>query len=344
MFDFFGAKGADTDRFEQATQFVQRCFDEEVIVCDRVDSGTVIATTSGTGELLGIANAGETMLVYIGAIWAPFPEPFDGSPLDDPNRTAKALLERFLQQGDAFLDGIVGNYAVCLVDGANDRLLLGRDTYGGPRVFFSESANRVSFSTRLIDFSGPLKEAPAIDRSLEDFLLGFEFLPDDRTLVAGVRSVGKGRLISWHGSDRTERQIQTFQVDSALLDLAASEREDDVVDALYESFIQSLKDQCPANGRIGVLQGGFDSMLITSVLKRMGREVETFTFRYQEPGYTQSNVDALQELLDVRHNWVNISRSERSGLAANRSFQQRGVRASTSRAGCRAMRCSTSTR
>jgi len=44
-----------------------------------------------------------------------------------------------------------------------------------------------------------------------------------------------------------------------------------------------------------------------------------------------------------RYQWA-CSRSERSGSAANRSFQQRGVRASASRAGCRATRCSTSTR
>lgn len=306
MFGFLGATGPRIGQFDHAIEYVNRSFGDDVVRCNKVADSVAVAAPGDRGTLLGIAYSGGAMLAYVGAIWTPFPDPFEGSPLDDPDRTAAALLDRYFRNGDGFLDGIVGNFALCLVDGENDRLYLGRDAYGGPRVFYSESDDGVSFSTRLVDFSGPLAGRRSLDRSLEDFLLGFEFLPDDRTLAAGVKSVAKGVLLSWHNGERNERKIQPFDVEPGLLDLAASGDEEDVVSALHEAFVQSLKDQCPVEGKIGVLQGGFDSMLISSVLKGMGREVETFTFRYQEPGYTQEHVDEFQQLLKVRHNWVDI--------------------------------------
>jgi asparagine synthetase B (glutamine-hydrolysing) len=138
-------------------------------------------------------------------------------------------------------------------------------------------------------------------------LLGYEFLPDDLTLYAGVRTLPKGTLVTWCSGTRSERSIQGFQTDQALLYAAGSGTESQVVDALYRAFAESLQDQCQTTGKIGVLLGGFDSMLIASVLVRMGREVETFTFRYQEEGYTQQLVDEFQQHVGIRHNWVDIT-------------------------------------
>jgi asparagine synthetase B (glutamine-hydrolysing) len=262
--------------------------------------GGKIATVGREAPAIGIANTGSTSLVIVGAVHDPFPAPLAGSPLDDANTTAAALLQRYRELGAAFLDDVVGLYAVALFD--DTTLVLARDPYGGPRIFVGEDG---TFSTRLVDFAGPLGGPGKLDRSLEDFLLGHEFLPDNRTPIAGVRSLGKGEIVVWEEGEKTSHSVRPVEIDDALLERATSRRT--VVAALHDAFTSSLRDLCPSSGTIGVLQGGLDSMLITSVLTAMGRDVETFTFRYREEGYTQRFSEELAAHLGIRHTWVDIT-------------------------------------
>ena len=175
MFGFIGTRGAGSGRrVGQEIRFIQGVLGNDAGMLNVVASDVAVAITGGDDNaMVGLADDGPSLLVYMGAIWAPFPEPFDGSPLDDTACTARALLDRYQRHGEEFLDGVVGHYAVCLVDGENERLILARDGYGGPRVFVNESKNEVSFSTRLIDFAGPLGLDGGLDRALEDLFLGF---------------------------------------------------------------------------------------------------------------------------------------------------------------------------
>jgi len=316
MFGFLGSRGLATRRLNSTKALIEKEFGSDVTVRDSGTPNVVLATVGSKGSMLGIASKEKVRLIYLGAIHSPFPDPFEGSPLDDPVRTAQALLDRYHRHGDAFLDGVLGLYTLVLIDSDKDRLVLACDPYGGPRVFIHESGDGISFSTRLIDFVGLLDADARLDRSLEDFLLGYEFLPEDRTMIAGVKALGRGKLASWEGSNHNERKLKGMALRPELLEAAASKEEDAVVDALHEAFMASVRDQCPSCGKIGVLQGGFDSMLIASVLTKMGREVETFTFRYKEKGHNQEMVEDLERVLGIRHNWVDITpRIMEEGLA-----------------------------
>lgn len=307
MFGFLGAFGRAARDVEKSVSVIREELGQPVTLHDCGTADAALASMGENGRILGVAADGARHLVLLGAVHGPFPEPFTGSTLDDPPKTAAALLGRYTRLGDQFLDGIVGHYAVVVVDTERDRLVLARDPYAGPRIFLHKCKDGVLFSTRLIDFAWLLGEQARLDRSLEDFLLGYEFLPDERTLVAGVKTLAKGKLVVCQGSEWVEHLVKPMVPATELIEAAGSHDEETVVGALYEAFMDSLHDQLPSEGKIGVLQGGFDSMLITAVLKQMGREVETFTFRYQESGYTQEMVDDFQRLVGIRHNWVDIT-------------------------------------
>jgi Asparagine synthase len=307
MFGFLGAQGKSVRRFGSAVRAIEESFGEPLTIHDCNSANMGLATMGEADRVLGVAVAGAKRLILFGAVHGPFPMMYKGSTLDDPSRTAALLLDRYTRCGDAFLDEVVGHYALALVDGEQDRLLLARDPYSGPRIFVYETDECVSFSTRLVDFADLLGEQAKLDRSLEDFLLGYEFLPDERTLVAGVKALPRGKILAWQAGERVERSVKAMMPTAELIADASSRNEETVMKGLYEAFIDSLKDQLPSHGKIGVLQGGFDSMLITAILSRLGREVETFTFRYQESGYTQEMTEELARLLGVRHNWVDIT-------------------------------------
>ncbi|MCP5093809.1 MAG: hypothetical protein GY949_23140 [Gammaproteobacteria bacterium] len=269
-------------------------------------SNLFLATLGEDGSVLGHAQTQGVQLLYLGAVCRPFPHGLQGSPLDDPQGTAQALLKAYQQQDLGFLDGVVGRYAVIVTDANRERVLLARDPYDGPRIFYRQQSDTLSFATRLVDMVRLLGSEAALDRSLEDFLLGFEFLPDDHTFISDVKVLEKGCLLCFQRGRIEITTVAKMHVDPALTEAASSAEEEEITDALYQAFTLSLQDELPSEGTIGVLQGGFDSMLISAMLVKMGRTVETFTFRYREDGYTQHRVEEFSTETGVRHNWVDI--------------------------------------
>src|SRR5690606_31080051 len=66
-------------------------------------------------------------------------------------------------------------------------------------------------------------------------------------------------------------------------------------------------EQLASAKRVAVLLGGFDSALVASALVRLGKEVETFSFFYDDARFNQPHTDTVAKHLGIRHNWVHIT-------------------------------------
>ncbi|MPZ17947.1 MAG: hypothetical protein GEV06_08555 [Luteitalea sp.] len=260
------------------------------------------------GALVGTARKGSLDLVYLGTF---FNMGFSGgiSPQDDPNATALHLIERYEAAGTAFLNGLWGSFVVALADRQDDMLLLACDPQGNRRLFVSVDAGSIRFATQLVDFAGLMEPQLRLDRSLEDFLLGYEFLPDHRTPVQGVKTLPSGVLLEWRPTAGvTEHRMQPAEVWpewTSGLDLRDKD-EATVVGALRRAFRSALEEQLPSAPDVGVMLGGFDSALIAAALTEMGKRVQTFSFGYEDQSYNQPFAEELASSLGIRHHWVPI--------------------------------------
>lgn len=283
-----GAEQADTTIFENAE-----------LAIHSMDTG---------GSVLGRAEREGGFLVYLGMFHHPAPGFGEGSPLDDPNRTAAYLLARHEALGLAFLDGLCGHFVVAIAEPEAGRLTLARDPGGSRRLFVHHDGNTLRFSTKLSDFRALLGGELQVNRGLEDFLLGYEFLPDGRTPYRGVKILPAGEVLTWSRGAQSTRKIPKPDPwkDSGPSVDAASASEEDVVDALDAALIRALEEQLPTERRVALLLGGFDSALIAALLTRMGKEVETFSFQYDDESFNQPLTEELAALLGIEHNWVPI--------------------------------------
>lgn len=266
------------------------------------DRGTVAAIGDG-GAVLGCAHSSDRHLVFLGVLQLPLPDWTDGAPVDDPDRCARYLLDRFERLDLRFLDGIDGQFALALVTADGSRAILACDPGGHRSLFYRIADARIDFSTNLATMP-VLSPGTAIDRSLEDFLLSYEFLPWDRTPFRDAMRLRKGTILDFAGGRATLSGIATRKVPAATVaanDPASAMRQ------LHDTFMQSLEYLLPTQEPVALLLGGFDSALIAAALKQLGRTYETFTFRFAEPGYTQRHTDALQTLLGHRHRWIDIA-------------------------------------
>ncbi len=294
---FAAARGWIIDTARQASRPLVR---SDALFVDSMDDGRTV---------LGRAESGGTSLVYLGMVHHPAPEFGEGTPLDDPNRTAAYLLARFRKLGVGFLDGLCGHFVVAVVEPDHGRLTIARDPGGSRRLFVHRDRETLRFSTKLSDFRGLLGDSLRVDRGLENFLLGYEFLPDGRTVYAGVEVLGPGTAMVWSKGEVRTHQIpkpDPWKDAVAEIDLTSAS-EDEVIDALEDAFTRALREQLPSAERVGLLLGGFDSALIAVFLKKLGKTVETFSFHYEDESFNQPYTEELARLLGIDHNWVPIT-------------------------------------
>jgi len=141
----------------------------------------------------------------------------------------------------------------------------------------------------------------AVDRGAEDFLLGFGFLPDDRTPYRGVVQLPPGQRAPL--TDHAGAAPVTEPPSATAADVRSF---DDTVDELHERFVQVVEAQAGRRTRHAVLLGGLDSALVAAALRRMGHEVAAYTFSFGDPRYEQANVDHLARELGLDHTWVRL--------------------------------------
>ncbi|MEO1086262.1 MAG: hypothetical protein AAFY88_18660, partial [Acidobacteriota bacterium] len=123
------------------------------------------------------------------------------SPVDDPNKSAAYLLERYRSQGAHFLDGLYGRFAVAVIDAERRQVHLGVDPYGHTKLFYHHESGHLSFSTQLLGLARGLGDAARLDRSLEDFFLVYGFRPWQRTTYEGIRYLAPRQLLTWHDGE-----------------------------------------------------------------------------------------------------------------------------------------------
>lgn len=176
------------------------------------------------------------------------------------------------------------------------RLFCHRDTNGGVWVSSSLHALRLAHPNL------------RVDRSYEDFLLGFGFVPDPYSLYEGVRVIKAGTRVAPNDEAGTAANVTAISYAPS-----NSTNRDDIIDSLHDSLIETISEQAGNHRRHAVLLGGFDSALVAAILVGLGHEVETYTFRFTDPTYVQRNVEPFAAHLGVRHHWVDFDSSVIAG-------------------------------
>jgi asparagine synthetase B (glutamine-hydrolysing) len=150
----------------------------------------------------------------------------------------------------------------------------------------------------------------ALERGYEDFLLGFGFLPDSLTAYSGVRALGAGEVRVLPDGDRGRVTAAPVAID-----FDTSDREI-VGKALHDAFLAALESQAGDRRRHAVLLGGFDSALVAAGLRRLGHDVDCYTFGFGDDTYEQRDAAATAAAVGARHAWVQFTPEIVGGLLA----------------------------
>lgn len=157
--------------------------------------------------------------------------------------------------------------------------------------------------TSVRDVAVALGSGLRLDRSYEDFALGFGFHPEGRTPYSGVRALPGGTR--FRAGPHGPVEVASV-VPKAATDAAAPSSADAAAEHLFDRFLGAVERQAGRERSHAVLLGGFDSALVATCLRRLGHEVETFTFGFGDPRYEQRGAAALAASIGAVHHTVAI--------------------------------------
>lgn len=258
--------------------------------------------------IVGRAEHENNFLAYVGAIHNPLGGWGSGSPMDDADATARFLLEAYLREGVDVFSRIQGQFAIVFFDSQKEQVSLVSDALGMRSWFYAMDNDGLTFGSTLAS-SALLKDgAVKLDRTNENFMLTYGFLPGNMTLYAGFHFLAPASILKWESGSvaiHTYTPSNPWQHRLKAADKDTSNFET-IQNRLYDCFMTAVEEQAASDPSVAVLLGGFDSALVSSALARLGKKVETFSFRYSDRRYNQPLTRELATYLRIKHHWVPI--------------------------------------
>jgi len=191
----------------------------------------------------------------------------------------------YAELGDAFVERLIGVFALAIWDSDRERLLLARDRAGERPVFFEATGDGVRFASELRGLSAAEPRKPQIPPgALRDYLqLGY--FPAPQSAFAGTRKVRPGHLVVADASGVEERCYWRWN-------LAATAKRVPSIESFDSVFRTAVERQTDVDVDFGVfLSGGLDSSLVAAVARSQhpSRSLPGYCVRFADASFDEGS-------------------------------------------------------
>ena len=201
----------------------------------------------------------------------------------------ETLVHLYEQEGDAFVDGLNGMFALAIWDAPRRRLVLARDRMGQKPLFYAETPGG-----GLVFGSEPkaLLQHPDMPRRLDRQSLArylfYEYVPAPNSIWEGMKKLPPGHLLVWEdGHIAISRYWSPTWMSSGVPTLPFA----DEATHFWENFVEAVSRHLRSDVPLGVfLSGGIDSSSVAAaVCERVpAHSVRTFSIGFEDPTFDES--------------------------------------------------------
>ncbi len=193
----------------------------------------------------------------------------------------EVLVHLYEEYGDAFVHLLRGMFGFAIWDRVRRRLLVARDRLGIKPVYYAELGACLAFASEIKALAAVPGVVRRIDAEAADLYLTLQYVPGPRTMLAGIRKLPPGHVLTWHDGTTTIRKywdIVLAEGDRRVTEEHAAEEFQDLLD-------ETIRLHRISDVPIGVLlSGGLDSSAVTAMLARTGPAPRTFTVGFDVGG------------------------------------------------------------
>jgi asparagine synthase (glutamine-hydrolysing) len=214
----------------------------------------------------------------------------------------EVILAAWRQWGPGCLSHLNGMFALALYDAAEDMLFLARDRLGVKPLFFAEiSDGALIFASELKGLlAHPLLRRTPSPQAIDDYL-AFGYVPDDASIVAGVRKLPAGHFLLVRRGRPVPAPTQWWEVDfSNPVRRSTKALEEEMVERLREAVRSRMVADVPLGA---FLSGGVDSSAVVAFMAEMTRSaVETCSIGFDQADHDETlYADQVARLFAANH-------------------------------------------
>ncbi|MBR0551927.1 XrtA/PEP-CTERM system amidotransferase [Stakelama marina] len=200
----------------------------------------------------------------------------------------EVLLHGWRAWGPDMLSRLNGMFAFALYDAARRSLFLARDRMGVKPLHYVElSDGAIAFASELKGLlAHPLVRRNPDLTAIEDFM-GLGYVPDDASLVAGVRKLPAGHFLLLERGKPVPQPVQWWDIDfSNRAKGSARELEAQLAELLRQGVRSRMVSDVPLGA---FLSGGVDSSAIVALMaEATAKPVETCTIGFDEADHDET--------------------------------------------------------
>ncbi|MEJ2556290.1 MAG: asparagine synthase-related protein [Anaerolineae bacterium] len=188
---------------------------------------------------------------------------------------AEFVLHLYEEFGEEFASQLNGAFVVAIWDTRSHKLRVVNDRFGLQALFYRQAGDRLLFAGHSAAFLADSAYSPQVDGVALAELFSFEHVLGDRTLLAEVKLLSPGSILTFESGQLSLRAYYDFQF---------VEDHQNHSDAWYierwgHLMRQAVERRMRGDGPSGVqLSGGLDSRAVLAMIDRRHYPLHTFTF------------------------------------------------------------------
>ena len=213
----------------------------------------------------------------------------------------------YRELGEAFVERLVGAFAIAVWDPRTRRLSLARDRAGERSLLFRRTADRVTFASELAALTMADAELVSLDTLGLRHFVQFGHFPDERTPYEGIHRVQPAEVVTIDAGGVSSRRYWRWSPETAAKSEPSAAEFDDLLR-------EAVRRQSDVDVNYGVfLSGGVDSSLVAAVARslRPDRPLTAYTLRFAEESFDEGGwAQKAADVLGLRSVTVDVRAQE----------------------------------
>ena len=196
----------------------------------------------------------------------------------------EVILKAYHAWGTDCVERFKGMFAFAIHERESGRIILGRDRYGIKPLYYSQTAERLRFSSTLPGIVAAGDVDTSIDRTALHFYMSWHaVVPPPMTILKGIRKLPPS-TVRVYESDGSFSEHCFWDPPFGLQAGDSGRSEGEWKAMLHDALCEAVRRRMVADVPVGVLlSGGVDSSLIVGLLAELGQTgLSTFSIGFEE--------------------------------------------------------------
>jgi len=198
----------------------------------------------------------------------------------------EVLVHLYEEHSERLVHQLRGMFAFAIWDSRRRRLLLARDRVGIKPLYYWPTSDGLAFASELWSFLALAGFPRVVDRRALESYLAFGYIPDPESILAGVRKLPPGHLLTWE----REAGLQVQQFWSPIHAELPIQDEREALEELQRLLRDAVGSHLESEVPLGAfLSGGVDSSCVVSEMaKQSDRRVRTFAIGFDDAAFNEA--------------------------------------------------------